>query len=105
MDKVSQVRNGRDWREAVAAVVAAEPVRLLHPNGVDEFHFYTLNRADLTYAIAHIFRLGGDREGQGRLGEMCHPPQTPRLEFRQAKTGEGLFAYYFTLSKVRHSRA
>jgi methylenetetrahydrofolate reductase (NADPH) len=38
----------------VAAVVAAEQVRLLQANGVDEFHFYTLNRPDLTYAIAHI---------------------------------------------------
>jgi methylenetetrahydrofolate reductase (NADPH) len=38
----------------VAAVVAAEQVRLLQANGVDEFHFYTLNRPELTYAIAHI---------------------------------------------------
>ena len=38
----------------IAAIVAAEQVRLLQANGVDEFHFYTLNRADLTYAIAHL---------------------------------------------------
>jgi len=43
-----------ETRRMVAAVVAAEQVRLLQVNGVDEFHFYTLNRADLTYAIAHI---------------------------------------------------
>jgi methylenetetrahydrofolate reductase (NADPH) len=41
-------------RRMLAAVVAAEQVRLLQANGVDEFHFYTLNRPDLTYAIAHI---------------------------------------------------
>lgn len=41
-------------RQMVAAAVAAEQVRLLQANGVDEFHFYTLNRADLTYAIAHL---------------------------------------------------
>ncbi len=41
-------------RQLVAATVAAEQVRILQANGVDEFHFYTLNRADLTYAIAHI---------------------------------------------------
>jgi methylenetetrahydrofolate reductase (NADPH) len=41
-------------RRMVGAVVAAEQVRLLQANGVDEFHFYTLNRPDLTYAIAHI---------------------------------------------------
>jgi methylenetetrahydrofolate reductase (NADPH) len=38
----------------VAAMVAAEQVRLLQANGVDEFHFYTLNRPDLAYSIAHI---------------------------------------------------
>jgi methylenetetrahydrofolate reductase (NADPH) len=43
-----------ETRLMVAAVVAAEQVRLLQANGVDEFHFYTLNRPDLTYAIAHI---------------------------------------------------
>jgi len=43
-----------ETRRMVAAVVAAEQVRLLQANGVDEFHFYTLNRSDLTYAIAHI---------------------------------------------------
>ena len=41
-------------RRMVATVVAAEQVRLLQANGVDEFHFYTLNRPDLTYAIAHV---------------------------------------------------
>ena len=43
-----------ETRRLVAAVVAAEQVRLLQANGVDEFHVYTLNRADLAYAIAHI---------------------------------------------------
>lgn len=46
--------NDPETRRTVAAVVAAEQVRLLQASGVDEFHFYTLNRADLTYAIAHI---------------------------------------------------
>ena len=41
-------------RRMVAAVVAAEQVRLLQANGVDEFHIYTLNRPELTYAISHI---------------------------------------------------
>ncbi len=43
-----------ETRRMVAAAVAAEQVRLLQANGIDEFHFYTLNRPDLTYAIAHI---------------------------------------------------
>ncbi len=43
-----------EMRRMLALVVAAEQVRLLQANGVDEFHFYTLNRPDLTYAIAHL---------------------------------------------------
>ena len=43
-----------DTRRLVAATVAAEQVRRLQEHGVEEFHFYTLNRADLTYALCHI---------------------------------------------------
>ncbi len=46
-----------ETRKLVAAVVAAEQVRRLQAAGVDEFHFYTLNRADVVYAIAHILGL------------------------------------------------
>ena len=41
-------------KEALLHDIAAEQVRLLQANGVDEFHFYTLNRPDLTFAIAHV---------------------------------------------------
>jgi methylenetetrahydrofolate reductase (NADPH) len=43
-----------ELRRMIGIVVAAEQVRLLQANGVDEFHFYTLNRPELTYAIAHL---------------------------------------------------
>ena len=43
-----------ETRKMVAAMVAAEQVRLLQANGVDEFHIYTLNRSDLAYAVAHL---------------------------------------------------
>ena len=46
-----------DTRRLVAATVAAEQCRALYDGGVREFHFYTLNRADLTYAICHILGL------------------------------------------------
>ena len=36
-------------RKLVAASIAAEQCRTLQTAGVDEFHFYTLNRADLTF--------------------------------------------------------
>ena len=44
-------------RKLVAATAAAEQCRLLQAAGLDEFHFYTLNRADLAYAICHILGL------------------------------------------------
>ena len=43
-----------DTRRLVAATVAAEQCRALVAGGVNELHFYTLNRADLTFAICHI---------------------------------------------------
>jgi methylenetetrahydrofolate reductase (NADPH) len=43
-----------ETRRMIAAAIAAEQVRLLQANGIDEFHLYTLNRADLSFAIARI---------------------------------------------------
>jgi methylenetetrahydrofolate reductase (NADPH) len=55
--------NDPETRRMVGMVVAAEQVRLLQANGVDEFHFYTLNRPDLTYAIAHVLGVRAGIEG------------------------------------------
>ncbi|MDT0576715.1 methylenetetrahydrofolate reductase [Croceicoccus sp. F390] len=41
-------------RKLVAATIAAEFCRRLYAGGVRDFHFYTLNRADLSYAICHM---------------------------------------------------
>ncbi|MBS7669751.1 methylenetetrahydrofolate reductase [NAD(P)H] [Croceicoccus gelatinilyticus] len=41
-------------RKLVAATIAAEFCRALYAGGVRDFHFYTLNRADLSYAICHL---------------------------------------------------
>jgi len=41
----------------VAASIAAEQVMDLVDQGVEDFHFYTLNRADLVYAICHMLGL------------------------------------------------
>ena len=40
-------------RQMIAASVAIEQVRALEKEGCDDFHFYTLNRSELTYAICH----------------------------------------------------
>ncbi|MBI3677594.1 MAG: methylenetetrahydrofolate reductase [NAD(P)H] [Proteobacteria bacterium] len=42
--------NDADTRKLIAASVLAEQVEELRAEGFDEFHFYTLNQADLTFA-------------------------------------------------------
>lgn len=44
-------------RQLVAATVAAELCGRLYQGGVRHFHFYTLNRAELSYAICHLLGL------------------------------------------------
>ncbi len=46
-----------ETRKLLAATQIAELVRTLEREGVKDFHFYTLNRADLTYAICHMLGL------------------------------------------------
>ena len=57
-----------ETRKLVAATVAAEQCRMLQANGVNEFHFYTLNRADLAYAISHILGLRPADDDQAETG-------------------------------------
>ena len=52
-----------DTRRLIAANVAIEQVHRLQEHGIQEFHFYTLNRAELTYAICHAL---GVRPAAGR---------------------------------------
>ncbi len=44
-------------RKLVSATIAAELCRRLYAGGVRQFHFYTLNRAELSYAICHMLGL------------------------------------------------
>jgi methylenetetrahydrofolate reductase (NADPH) len=41
-------------RNLVGANIAMEMVKVLSREGVDHFHFYTLNRSELSYAICHL---------------------------------------------------
>ena len=52
----------------VAAAVAAEQVMDLVDQGIRQFHFYTLNRADLVYAICHLLGLRPDPDTGPRQG-------------------------------------
>jgi len=66
-----------DTRRMIAAAFAIGQVERLTREGVDEFHFYTLNRADLTYAICHAL---------GVRPTTAQPPtaETPALLERRA---------------------
>ena len=52
-------------RKLIAAAVAAEQVLDLVDQGVTDFHFYTMNRADLVYAVCHLLGLRPQGEGGG----------------------------------------
>ncbi|GAL59965.1 methylenetetrahydrofolate reductase [Pseudescherichia vulneris] len=54
---MSQMFNGLDddaeTRKLVGASIAMDMVKILSREGVKDFHFYTLNRAEMSYAICH----------------------------------------------------
>jgi methylenetetrahydrofolate reductase (NADPH) len=50
-----------ETRRMIAATVAGDLCRRLQSEGVDQFHFYTLNRADLTFAICHLLGVRPNR--------------------------------------------
>jgi methylenetetrahydrofolate reductase (NADPH) len=59
----------------MAATVAAEQALGLREQGVTDFHFYTLNRAKLVYAICHLLGIRPKAEGKAvaeRVGEPAH---------------------------------
>jgi methylenetetrahydrofolate reductase (NADPH) len=62
-------------RKLIAAAVAAEQVLDLVDHGVTNFHFYTMNRADLAYAVCHLLGL---RPGDRRRAEPRTPTETQR---------------------------
>jgi methylenetetrahydrofolate reductase (NADH) len=52
-DRFHGLEDDAETRRLIAASVAIQQVRDLLDEGVQEFHFYTLNRAELTFAICH----------------------------------------------------
>lgn len=67
-DQFDGLDDDAETRRMVAAHLAAEQCRRLLAAGIDEFHFYTLNRADLTYAICHVL---GVRPKPAMAGEVA----------------------------------
>ena len=64
-----------ETRKLVAASVAVDLVRALEDAGVEDFHFYTLNRAELTFAICHVL---GVRPGPSEPEPTPPPVQAGR---------------------------
>jgi methylenetetrahydrofolate reductase (NADPH) len=52
-DRFDGLDDDAETRRMIAASVAIEQVQRLQAEGVSEFHFYTLNRSELTFAICH----------------------------------------------------
>jgi methylenetetrahydrofolate reductase (NADPH) len=78
-----------ETRRLIAASVAIEQVQALVRHGVREFHFYTLNRAELTYAICHalgvrVARPAVECEGWAACGPRAIPEGMPRTDGEQA---------------------
>jgi methylenetetrahydrofolate reductase (NADPH) len=60
-ERFSGLDEDAETRRLIAASLAIEQVQALVRHGVQEFHFYTLNRAELTYAICHTLGLRPQR--------------------------------------------
>jgi len=56
--RFSGLANDPETRKLVGAAVACEQVMDLVDRGINDFHFYTMNRADLTFAICHMLGMG-----------------------------------------------
>ncbi len=56
-ERFEGLENDAQTRSHVAAAVCAEQVLDLVDRGISDFHFYTMNRADLVYSICHILGL------------------------------------------------
>jgi len=56
-----------ETRRMIAAHIAIEQVQRLRHHGVEDFHFYTLNRAELTYAICHAMGLRPESADAARV--------------------------------------
>ncbi|MDH3490491.1 MAG: methylenetetrahydrofolate reductase [Gammaproteobacteria bacterium] len=60
-DRFDGLDDDEETRQMIAASVAIEQVRALQKEGIEDFHFYTLNRSELTYAICHALGVRPDQ--------------------------------------------
>ena len=60
-ERFAGLEDDAETRQMIAASVAIEQVQRLQAEGIGEFHFYTLNRSELTYAICHALGVRPDQ--------------------------------------------
>lgn len=66
MDKIfAGLDERQETRQLISVIVATELCRILRNNGVNDFHFYTLNRSELTAAICHVLGIREDWREDG----------------------------------------
>ena len=72
-ERFSGLEEDPETRRLIAASVAIEQVKTLERHGVCDFHFYTLNRAELTFAICHTLGLrpGAQTPAAAGLAQAC----------------------------------
>ncbi|WP_298258487.1 methylenetetrahydrofolate reductase [NAD(P)H] [Bradyrhizobium sp.] len=75
-EKFDGLDDDAETRKLVAATVAAGQVQKLNKHGVDTFHFYTMNRADLVFAICHLL---GIRPTSAHFPKFARPSQLTAL--------------------------
>jgi methylenetetrahydrofolate reductase (NADPH) len=59
-DRFAGLEDDAQTRQMIAASVAIDQVHRLQAEGISEFHFYTLNRSELTFAICHALGVRQD---------------------------------------------
>jgi methylenetetrahydrofolate reductase (NADPH) len=60
-ERFAGLDDDQETRQMIAASVAIEQVHRLQAEGISEFHFYTLNRSELTFAICHALGVRQDQ--------------------------------------------
>jgi len=78
-ERFAGLEDDDETRRMISASIAIEMAERLQTEGVGEFHFYTLNRAELTFAICHALGLRphSDSKGAGESGNKDGKQGTP----------------------------
>ena len=102
--------NDVETRRMIAATVAGDLCRRLRDEGVDQFHFYTLNRADLTFAICHLLGVRHNdldklRAGPRRKPSCCARSASERILVKDGPYGSMIQSYRLDEDGFRGGRS